>query len=96
MLGRERIPAMPTLGAGLVLAAVVLSAASGGTRSMGPTTNVTVFRVQDELLHAERAKVPAARSTPASALGALGLDVPVGVVDGTARMALGKLGPGRT
>jgi hypothetical protein len=95
VLGRERIPAMPTLRVGLVLAAVVLSAGCGGTRSAGPTSTVTVFRIQDGLLHAERAKVPAARSTPASALGALGLDVPVEVVDGTARVDLGELAPER-
>jgi hypothetical protein len=84
---------MPGLRVGLVLAAVALSAGCGGTRSAEPTTTITVFRVQDGLLHAERAEVPAARSTPASALGALGLDVPVAVVDGTARVTLGKLGP---
>jgi hypothetical protein len=39
--------------------------------------------------------VPAERSTPAAALGALGLDVPVKVVDGTARVALGSLAPER-
>ena len=47
------------------------------------------------LLHAERAEVPAARSTPAAALGALGLHVPVNVVDGTARVAVDKLAPER-
>ena len=39
--------------------------------------------------------MPAARSTPAAALGALGLDVPVNVVDGTARVAVDKLAPER-
>ena len=39
--------------------------------------------------------MPAERSTPAAALGALGLDVPVNVVDGTARVSLGSLAPER-
>ncbi len=39
--------------------------------------------------------MPAERSTPAAALGALGLDVPVKVVDGTARVAVDKLAPER-
>jgi Immunoglobulin-like domain of bacterial spore germination len=39
--------------------------------------------------------VPAERSTPAAALGALGLDVPVNVAGGTARVSLGSLAPER-
>jgi Immunoglobulin-like domain of bacterial spore germination len=54
-----------------------------------------VFRLRAGLLHAERAEVPAARSTPAAALGALGLDVPVNVMDGTARVAVDRLAPAR-
>jgi Immunoglobulin-like domain of bacterial spore germination len=86
---------MPGLRVGLVLAAVALSAGCGGTRSAEPTTTITVFRVQDGLLHAERAEVPAARSTPAAALGALGLDVPVKVIDGTAHVPIDSLPPRR-
>lgn len=86
---------MPRLGVALALAAVIVSAGCGGKRPAEQTTTITVFRLQSGLLHAERAEVPAARSTPAAALGALGLDVPVNVADGTARVAVDKLAPER-
>ena len=86
---------MPRLGVALALGAVIVSAGCGGSRSAERTTTITVFRLQRGLLHAERAEVPAARSTPAAALGALGLHVPVNVVDGTARVAVDKLAPER-
>jgi hypothetical protein len=86
---------MSRLRAAVAFAAVVASAGCGGTHSAGPTTAITVFRIQGGLLHAERAVVPAERSTPAAALGALGLDVPVNVVGGTARVSLGSLAPER-
>lgn len=56
---------------------------------------MTVFRLHGGLLRAERAEVPAARSTPAAALDALGLDVPVTVGDGTAHVSIGTLAAGR-
>lgn len=86
---------MPRFGMALALAAVLASAGCGGGRSSERTTTITVFRLQNGALHAERAEVPAARSTPAAALGALGLAVPVSVVDGTARVDIGKLTSGR-
>jgi hypothetical protein len=46
-------------------------------------------------LHAERAEVPTEPSTPAAALDALGLHVPVTVEKGNASVDVGKLGPGR-
>jgi Immunoglobulin-like domain of bacterial spore germination len=86
---------MRRLGVALALLAVIVSPGCGGSRSAEQTTTITVFRLQGGVLHAERAEVPAARSTPAAALGALGLDVPVNVVDGTARVAVDKLAPER-
>ena len=86
---------MRRLGVVLSFAAVIVSAGCGGSRSPERTSTITVFRLQAGLLHAERAEVPAERSTPAAALGALGLDVPVKVVDGTARVAVARLAPER-
>ena len=82
---------MPRLGTALALATVVVSAGCGASQPTGHTTTVTVFRLAGGALHAERAEVPAARSTPAAALGALGLDVPVKVVDGTAHVSIDSL-----
>ena len=67
---------MPRLALALALAAVAVPAGCGGGQRAEGTTTVTVFRLQHGALHAERAEVPAARSTPAAALGALGLDDP--------------------
>jgi len=87
---------MPRLGMALALAAaVVVSAGCGGGQPTERTTTITVFRLQNGALHAERAEVPAARSTPAAALGALGLDVPVNVVEGTAHVDIDTLASGR-
>jgi Immunoglobulin-like domain of bacterial spore germination len=86
---------MRSLAVALSFVAVIVSAGCGTSRPTEPTTTITVFRLQGGLLHAERAEVPAERSTPATALGALGLDVPVKVVDGTARVAVDKLAPDR-
>ena len=83
---------MARLGAGLALAGVIVAAGCGGSRPAEPATTVTVYRVQNGHLHAERAEAPAARSTPAAALGALGLHLPVNVSDGTARVS-GTLSP---
>jgi Immunoglobulin-like domain of bacterial spore germination len=86
---------MPRLGMALALAAVLVSAGCRGSKPTGQTTSITVFRLRGGALHAERAEVPAARSTPAAALGALGLDVPVKVIDGTAHVSIGSLPPPR-
>jgi hypothetical protein len=75
---------------------VVVSAGCGSRHAAPPTTTtVTVFRLENGLLHAERAEVPAAYSTPAAALSALGLHLPVTVADGTAHVSIGTLAPGR-
>ena len=86
---------MPRLGMALARAVVVVSRGCGGGRSSERTTTITVFRLQNGALHAERAEVPAARSTPAAARGALGLDVPVNGAHRTARLDIGKLTSGR-
>jgi len=86
---------MPRLALALALAAVAVPAGCGGGQRAEGTTTVTVFRLQHGALHAERAEVPAARSTPAAALGALGLDVPVKVSDGTAHVGMADLAAGR-
>jgi Immunoglobulin-like domain of bacterial spore germination len=85
---------MARLGAGFALVVLLLSAGCGGapTPTNRSTTTLTVFRIRSGRLHAERAEVPAVRSTPAAALGALGLLVPVSVADGTARVG-GTLSP---
>lgn len=75
---------------------MLLAAAGCGSRhTAAPTTAVTVFRLRNGLLHAERAEVPAARATPAAALSALGLHVPVTVAHGTAHVSIATLSPGR-
>lgn len=78
-----------------VAAAVVAASGCGGRQAAQKTTTITVFRLQNGLLHAERAEVPAEPSTPAAALDALGLHLPVTVESGNARIAAGKLDPGR-
>ena len=82
---------IPRLGVALAVAVAVLTAGCGGTHPAPRTTELTVFRVHDGTLRAERAEVPAARSTPAAALGALDLDVPVNVARGTAHVSIGTL-----
>jgi len=60
---------MPRLALALALAAVAVPAGCGGGQRAEGTTTVTVFRLQHGALHAERAEVPAARSTPDLAAG---------------------------
>lgn len=91
---RESRP-IPRLGAALAVVLVALAAGCGGTHRTPQRIALTVFRVHDGTLRAERAEVPAARSTPAAALGALGLHVPVAVARGTAHVSIGTLSPER-
>ncbi len=78
-----------------VAAAVVAATGCGGRHAAARTTAITVFRLHDGFLHAERAEVPAEPSTPAAALDALGLHVPLTVERGNARIDAGTLAPGR-
>jgi hypothetical protein len=91
---RESRP-LPSLGAALAVALAVVAAGCGGPHQPRRTTVLTVFRVHGGTLRAERAEVPAARSTPAAALGALGLHVPVNVARGTAHVSIDTLSPDR-
>lgn len=87
---------MPRLVAALAVAAAVVAATGCGSRqATRGTTTITVFRLHDGLLHAERAEVPTEPSTPAAALDALGLHLPVTVKNGNARIDAEKLDPGR-
>ena len=81
--------------AAFAVAAIVAASGCGGGHKPERMTAVTVFRLRGGLLHAERAEVPAARSTPAAALDALGIDVPVTVTAGTAHVSIGTLAAGR-
>lgn len=83
------------VGFALAVTGALLSGGCGGSHPAPHTTALTVFRVHDGALRAERAGVPAAPSTPATALGALGLRVPVRVARGTAHVSIGTLSPDR-
>lgn len=89
-----------------MLAALVLLAAGCGSSSHGTvstvtiTTNphsagagpmtVTVFQVDQGLLHPKLARVPSTPAVAGAALGALGVTAPVSIVDGTATVELAK------
>ena len=78
-----------------VAAALAALTACGGRQAAPKTTSITVFRLHGGLLHAERAEVPTEPSTPAAALDALGLHLPLTVESGNARIGAEKLAPGR-
>lgn len=85
---------------GVLLVTIALSAAGcGGGRHKShepaQTTVVRVFRLRHGLLHAELARAPGARATPAAAAAALGIEAQTTVQDGTARVEAEKLPPGR-
>jgi hypothetical protein len=89
-----------------MLAALVLLAAGCGSSSHGTvstvtiTTNphsagagpmtVTVFQVDQGLLHPKLARVPSTPAVAGAALGVLGVTAPVSIVDGTATVELAK------
>ena len=84
-----------------IFALIVLSAAfagcgssTSGTETTTTTTapahlmSLTVFDVIDGSLRARTARVPETRAVAAASLGALGVDAPVTIADGTANVAL--------
>jgi hypothetical protein len=89
-----------------MLAALVLLAAGCGSSSHGTvstvtiTTNphsagagpmtVTVFQVDQGLLHPKLARVPSTPAVAGAALGVLGVTAPVSIADGTATVELAK------
>ena len=91
-----------------IFALIVLSAAFAGCGSSTSGTetttttapahlmSLTVFDVIDGSLRARTARVPETRAVAAASLGALGVDAPVTIADGTANVALDEATPEQT
>jgi len=90
----------PILAALLALLAAGCGSSSQGTISVtvstsphsagaGPMT-VTVFEVDQGLLHAKLAQVPSTKAVAGAALGVLGITAPVSIANGTATVDLAK------
>ncbi len=71
---------------GTISVTVVTNAHSAGA---GPMT-VTVFQVDQGLLHPKLAQVPSTAAVARAALGALGITAPVSIANGTATVDLAK------
>lgn len=94
---------IPMLAALALLAAGCGSSSHGAVSTVTITTNphsvgagpmtVTVFQVDQGLLHPKLARVPSTPAVAGAALGVLGITAPVSIMDGTATVELAKAMP---